>query len=163
MLQSLRSLLAGDPAHDIVWTADISYWIAGRRYAGVADPAWDTEQGYLALCRDLGILPYYWYDKFWLGHPVYDDVVTVLIEANGRDTTTRRWRTPLGDLREETTFLPQSCSVGVTRYPVQTEADLRALDSLAYALRRTLEAEGLAGCILTIRNRGYAFAGFPRG
>ena len=43
------------------------------------------------------------------------------------------------------------------------EADLRALDSLAYALRRTLEAEGLAGCILTIRNRGYAFAGFPRG
>ena len=127
MLQSLRSLLAGASAHDIVWTADISYWIAGRRYAGVADPAWDTEQGYLALCRDLGILPYYWYDKFWLGHPVYDDVVTVVTEANGDDTTTRCWRTPLGDLREETTFLPQSCSVGVTRYPVQTEADLRAL------------------------------------
>jgi len=47
--------------------------------------------------------------------------------------------------------------------PWVREADLRALDSLAYALRRTLEAEGLAGCILTIRNRGYAFAGFPRG
>jgi DNA-binding response OmpR family regulator len=43
------------------------------------------------------------------------------------------------------------------------EADLRALDSLAYALRRRLEAEGLAGCILTLRNRGYAFAGFPPG
>ncbi|MCL4504776.1 MAG: hypothetical protein M1434_05300 [Chloroflexi bacterium] len=126
MLNSLRRLLAGQPAGEVVWTADISYWIAGRRYAGSADPAWDTEAGYLALCRELGILPYYWYDKFWLGRPEYDRSVTVTAEARG-DVNLRRWRTPLGDLCEETAFLPQSCSVGCTRYPVQTETDLRTL------------------------------------
>ena len=126
MLESLHRLLAGQPSDEIVWTADISYWIAGRCYAGTADPAWDTEAGYLALCRELGILPYYWYDKFWLGRPEYDHTVTVSSETRG-DVTQRRWHTPLGVLCEETAFLPQSCSVGCTRYPVQNETDLRAL------------------------------------
>jgi Uroporphyrinogen decarboxylase (URO-D) len=126
MLNSFLSLLNGQPASDIVWTADISYWIAGQRYAGAADPAWDTEEGYLALCHELGILPYYWYDRFWLGEPVYDASVSVVTESRG-DARARRWRTRLGELREETTFLPQSCSVGCTRYPVQSEADLRNL------------------------------------
>jgi hypothetical protein len=47
------------------------------------------------------------------------------------------WRTPAGDLREETAFLPASCSTGCTRHPVQTERDL---DVLAYLVEhRRLE------------------------
>ena len=121
MLQSLHNLLAGRPAQDVVWTADITYWIAGQ-----GDAAAQSESGYLALCRDLSIMPYYWYDRFWLGRPVYDSTVDVASETRG-DQSVRRWRTPLGDLCEETAFLPQSSSVGVTRFPVQTQADLRAL------------------------------------
>jgi hypothetical protein len=126
MLASFLQLLDGQPPGEIIWTADISYWIAGQRRAGRADPDWAAEEGHLGLCRDLGIMPYYWYDQFWLGEPAYDSTVQTLIEQRGA-VTAHVWRTPAGVLRQEFTFLPASCSTGCTRYPVQTEADLAAL------------------------------------
>jgi hypothetical protein len=126
MLQSLLALLKGERAAEGVWTADISYWIAGQQQHGQADPAWKSEEGYLQLCRQLGTLPYYWYDRFWLGRPEYDSSIRVTVYVDG-DTTFRTWHTPEGELREEQTFLPQSCSTAITRYPVQTGEDLRTL------------------------------------
>ena len=126
MLQSLLALLNGERPDGIVWTADISYWISGQQQRGQANPAWQREEGYLQLCRELGIFPYYWYDLFWLGRPEYDGSIRVSTTSQG-DSSVCTWHTPAGELREEQTFLPQSCSTAITRYPVQSEDDLRAL------------------------------------
>lgn len=139
MLTSLLNMLNGKPAERIVWTADLEYWIAGMKYAGTASPSWDTEEGYLRLCRDLGILPYYWYSNFWLGEPVYDGVEI----RTGHDGPTqfRIWKTPIGELREERMFMIESCSEAITRHPVQTRDDL---DILLYILKhRTLKPANL--------------------
>ena len=72
MLEAFLKLLDGGRPDRIVWTADITYWIAGQQQAGRADPAWGTEEGYLRLHRDLGIFPYYYYEKFWAAEPRYD-------------------------------------------------------------------------------------------
>jgi len=139
MLGSLLDMLNGKPAGRIVWTADISYWISGMKCAGKADPAWDTEEGYLKLCRELGILPYYWYSNFWLGEPVYENV-EIHSGRQGR-TQFRTWKTPVGELREESAFMEESCSEAITRHPVQTKEDL---EILLYILKnRTLKPANL--------------------
>ena len=126
MRDALLELLAGELPDQVVWTADISYWISGQQQAGLADPAWRTEEGYLRLHRELGIMPYYWYDCFWLGEPVYQAPIEVCTEQDGRRTV-RIWRTPLGDLRQEEVYLPESCSTGCVKHAVETEADLDRL------------------------------------
>jgi hypothetical protein len=60
MLEGLLKLLNGEYSDEIVWTADITYWIAGQQQAGSAKAEWETEEGYLQLHRELGILPYYY-------------------------------------------------------------------------------------------------------
>jgi len=129
-LESFHSLLKGGTPDRVIWTADITYWIEGMRVRGSANPSWSTEKGYLELCRELRIMPYYWYDKFWLGEPVYDDTVRVTVEARG--TAARRsWVTSAGTLTEELTFMKASSSSAHTLYPV---ADRRDLDVFLYLL-----------------------------
>ena len=65
MREALLQLLEGKKPESIVWTADITYWMEGRRRDGVYRPEWDTEEGFLALHQQLGILPYYFYG--WAG------------------------------------------------------------------------------------------------
>ena len=72
VLDAFLKTLDGERPDQIVWTADITYWIAGQQQAGTAKPAWETEEGYLQLHRELGILPYYYYEKFWAAEPRYD-------------------------------------------------------------------------------------------
>lgn len=125
MREAFLSLLRGEPAGEIVWTADVDYWMSGQRQAGRGDPAWDDEEGYVAFCRSLGCMPYYWYGRFWLAQPAYDGV-DVTVETDG-PRTIRTWRTAAGELVEETRFSETSCSTGTWKYPVQTEADLMTL------------------------------------
>lgn len=133
--------LAGEQPDQIAWTADISYWLAGQRQAGVARPEWDTEEGYLKLHRELGILPYYYYEKFWAAEPRYDDSIQ-LIDTQEHDRHIRVFRTPVGELREESVYSPMSCSLGITKHLVESENDL---DILLYILRhRRLEPANLA-------------------
>ena len=51
--------------------ADLAYWIAGQQQAGTAKPQWSEEEGFLQLHKELGILPYYYYEpgKFWAAEP----------------------------------------------------------------------------------------------
>ena len=126
MREAFLQALSGHPTDKVVWTADISYWISGQGQRGLADPRWQTEEGYLQLCRELGLMPYYWYEKFWLGEPEYDTTIQVESLTAG-PRTIRLWRTPLGELREESVFLPESCSVGITRHPVAGPEDLPIL------------------------------------
>ena len=129
-LESFLQLLNGKNIQNIIWTADITYWISGQVFAGQADPDWSREEGYLKLCRDLKIMPYYWYDKFWLGEPQYDNTVQITTKKQGYNTK-RTWKTPIGEICEELTFLEESCSTAHTKYPVSSREDL---DVLLYLL-----------------------------
>ena len=65
-----------------------------------------------------------------------------MINEKAGDTTTRRFRTPVGELCEESVYSPLSCSWGVTRHFVESEGDL---DVLLYILQhRCLEPANLA-------------------
>ena len=45
--QIFLALLDGESNKGVVWTADISYWIAGQKARGAGEAAWETEEGYL--------------------------------------------------------------------------------------------------------------------
>lgn len=130
-LDSFLALLRGDKPERIVWTADLEYWITGREVEGTAKPEWRTEEGFLKLCRELEIMPYYWYySGFWLGEPVYDGTVEVEAKKIG-NTTTTSWKTPLGTMTSETKFMRESCSEAHTRFPV---TDKKNLDIFRYMI-----------------------------
>ena len=123
MLDDFLKLLAGETPEGIVWTADLSYWMAGRGHDGTTDTAWGNEKGYLQLHRDLGVMPYYYYNKFWVAKTVYDGTIRSRTETEGNRTVSTM-ETPVGALRQISSFLPQSCCQGVEEYMVETEADL---------------------------------------
>ena len=140
MLDAFLALIQGQRPQRIVWPADISYWIAGRRAAGNHNHAWDTEQGYLQLHRDLKVMPYYSYDKFWAASPRYSADITLWQETEGRRTL-NRIGTPVGTLTEATTYLAGSCSTACTKHYIESEDDL---DILLYILEhRELMAANL--------------------
>lgn len=140
MLKSFLDLLQGKPAEKIVWTADITYWIAGQKQAGTANPEWDSEEGYLKLHRELGILPYYYYEKFWIGQPHYTGGIRLEQVVDGSQTV-NCIHTPRGTLTEVQVYLPSSSTAGITRHYVNDEADL---DVLLYILEhRQLEPVNL--------------------
>jgi hypothetical protein len=139
-LQNLLKLLNGQDLESVIWTADLEYWITGREVDGIADPSWRTEEGFLQLCRDCRVMPYYYYgstsNSFWLGESVFDKTVSVESVKKG-NTTTTTFTTPLGELIDKTEFVPESCSEAHTRFPVQNKKDL---DILCYIMaHRTLK------------------------
>ena len=129
MLDSLIKLLDGERPSEIIWTADLEYWISGQRCTGNLKPEYDGEEGRLRLSQELGTMPYYWYEQFWLAEPVYDGV-TAGTEQSG-DETVQRWTTPIGELEERSTFCKASFSQAYTKHPVQ---DARELEILLYIL-----------------------------
>lgn len=140
MRNSFLKLLNGYSSNEVIWTADITYWISGCKARGAADPDWDTETGYLRLHNDIGIMPYYYYEKFWVAEPKYAPEVGVLRETNANRTTCRI-QTPVGALISESAYLPESCCQGTTKHFVESETDL---DILLYALEhRRLEPANL--------------------
>jgi hypothetical protein len=116
-------VLAHEPSDSVVWTADLEYWISGREEDGTADPSWRTDEGFLELCRSYRVVPYYYYGNFWLAEARFDRTVEISMEKEGRRTR-KIFRTPKGDLCEETSYMPESCSVAQTRFAVQNENDL---------------------------------------
>ena len=125
ILNSLLNLLSGKESSEIIWTADLEYWVAGQRITGKLKREYDGEEGRLKLSHDLGVMPYYWYEQFWLAEPIYNGV-TVTIEKVG-ETSTRRWITPIGQLEEISVFSKKSCSQASIKHPVQNERDLEVL------------------------------------
>ena len=125
MLDSLIRLLGGERPNEIIWTADLEYWVSGQRYAGTLKPEYDGEKGRLRLSHELGILPYFWYEQFWLAEPVYQGIT---VETKQReDETVRSWITPIGRLEERITFVKESCSQAYTKHPAQDERELEIL------------------------------------
>jgi len=126
MREAFLKVLGGESIDEIVWTADISYWINGQVQQKTADPSWQTEQGYLRFCRELGFMPYFWFEKFWIARADYDGSVETITQTQGARTIVER-RTPVGTLREESTFLVDTCSTAHTKYAVENENDLKTL------------------------------------
>lgn len=123
---NLLRLLRGAAPTRPVWTADVTYWMAGEAARGRADPRWDTEDGFLELHARLGILAYYYYPTFGAGAARYDETIEGRTErAAGR--TAHILRTPHGELREEHIDLPESATSGCVRHFVQDEHDLDLL------------------------------------
>ena len=130
MLDNFLKLFSGESPTGVVWTADISYWLDARKAAGMAEPAWSTEGGYLDLHRSLGIMPYYYYEKFWAATAEYNRGIELARETRG-DEIINRIRTPIGTLTETSSYLTSSFSTGITKHYVQSESDL---DILIYLL-----------------------------
>lgn len=126
MLESFLAVLRGERPDRVVWTGDLAYWIAGRKQQSEARPEWDTEEGYLRLHAELGLMPYVYYEKFWAAEPRYDASVDIGVQVRG-GTATRTFCTPVGELREENFYSPTSCSTAITRYAVQSKRDLEVL------------------------------------
>jgi hypothetical protein len=120
MLSSFLNLLQGCSAERTVWTADLTYWMAGQEAAGTADPKWKTEQGYLCLHQELGVMPYYYYDKFWVAMPVYSPPIRLLQEQRGHEVI-KQIVSLHGTLTEITRFLPTSCSTGCSKHYVEVK------------------------------------------
>ena len=138
MRSAFLNLLRGEQTGEIVWTADLSYWMEGRRADGTARPEWFTEQGFLELHREHGIFPYYYYEKFCAFQVRYDGPVTVEQQARG-NTTLQRITCPAGELTCESAWMPESCCSGITKHFVENVRDLDVfLDLLQY--RRLLPA-----------------------
>lgn len=108
-----------------VWTADLTYWVAGQPEELVAEKGWQTEAGHLELCRELGCMPYYWYEPFWAGERLYDQVSCH--QENGPERRRNVWETSIGRLVEESQYLESSHSQAITHYPVQDPTDLKIL------------------------------------
>lgn len=125
MLDAFLQTLDGHTPEEIVWTADLEYWFAGRRAAGTLDPKLRTEKGYLEFCQHFGIMPYYWYENFWTGESVYNGIDVT--EQQDDEKTVQEWTPRLGTLRLESAFCAQSASSAITKYPVQTGEDLKVL------------------------------------
>ena len=124
MRGSLLKLMRGEKPDRIVWTADLTYWVAGQMQAGRGRPEWNTELGHLALCRDLGCMPYYWYEHMTVAAPRYDGVM-VKAEVVGKRRI-QTWETPVGRLVMEVTALPETSSEAITKYPVENGDDVKA-------------------------------------
>lgn len=90
MRDTFLRTLAGETVTEPVWCADVTYWVDGNVGAGKADASLQTEQGLLALCADLGFMPYFWYGKFWAAEALYSGVEVDRRSENGRTTTV--WR-----------------------------------------------------------------------
>jgi hypothetical protein len=142
MLDSFLRLFRGEPASRTVWTADLTYWMAGQKARGAWNPAWDTEEGFLSFHRDCGVMPYYEYSRFSVAQPQYDGTVRERYETIG-NRTLHHFKTPLGTITEEHVELAESACSGCTKPFVQSERDL---DILLYILdHRTLRPANLDG------------------
>ncbi len=163
MIEDFLATFRGQHSLRSVWTADISYWISGRQEDGTADPLWSTEEGYLKLHQELGLMPYYDYTHFWACERVFDASVNTHVETAGRCNRVAI-HTPLGDMISESSYLPESACWAVTHHFVNTPADL---DRLLYLMEHSrLEPRHLdtfaARQKLWARYGGYPSLALPR-
>jgi hypothetical protein len=163
MSNDFLATFRGERTRRPVWTADISYWINGRREDGTADPAWATEEGHLRLHQELGVLPYYDYNHFWASAPVYEPTVTMHTETTG-NVTRSTIHTPRGDLFTESKYLRESACGATTRHSVNTPEDL---DRMIYILEhsRLVPAnldDFAARQVTWARHGGYSSLALPR-
>ncbi len=132
MLTAFNNLLTGKSSDTIVWTADLTYWMSGKYSNGTADTAWDNEEGYLAFHQNFGVMPYYYYQKFWTSSVLYSSEINIKSDKIDRKTYTKII-TPIGEIEEVSVYLPESCSSGIIKHFIEDKNDL---DILRYIISK---------------------------
>ena len=127
-LELLFRALDGVPVARPAWTADISYWVAGRSPGEIQSMGFDTEEGYLELCKRLRCMPYYWYEDFWVHRREYPD--ETVSSARVGDVYTTTWKCRRGEIVQVEHISRQSSSRAVVKHAVESAGDLRILIDL---------------------------------
>jgi hypothetical protein len=173
------SLFRGEPQSSVPCVYDLTYWRDAHRTAGTLPDRYRGHEGFLALHRDLGVMPYYVYavepdaDASDVpGHAIGGEAFTGVWRARYRDVesvttaeglvTRTILRIAGRDLTRELTLLPRSYCHSVSRHPVQSAGDLATLRLLyehleyetAYETYRAMESRWGAD--------GYPVAILPR-
>ena len=133
MLNSFIRLLNGEEPNEIVWTADITYWVDAQPQIVNIFKNRNTEEGYLRFCKELGTMPYYWYgpEGCWFGDEIclakaqYKNVES--IEKTDGWTRQTILKTPVGQLEQRLSLSKQTCSAAFTKYFVENKEDLKVL------------------------------------
>jgi len=135
--ERLLAALSGNRPDVMPWFADLTYWYYAQTLAGTLPHEYEGDEGFVRLHADHHV-------GYYLGYaPVYGehyDGVTVEAATQGAVTTTT-WRTPVGTIQGDTTFLPATASGAPTRWPVQSPDDLRVLRYIADATQTTATYE----------------------
>jgi hypothetical protein len=157
---TLLETLAGAVPKKPVWTADISYWITGNERA-----EYQTEEGYLRFCDDLGCMPYYWYDSFWAAEREFPaGAVTTSTGADGIERRTT-WSAGKRRLERVDRYSSSSWSQATVKHAVETAADLETLIDLVgssnLAPSKALE-EYPSRCAAWEAHDGIPSVGLPR-
>ncbi len=140
MLESFLKIINGHKADEIVWTADINYWIDSQIARGLGQAKWHTEKGFLELCRELGIVPYfnYQYEKYNPFSSSFNEKVKYVEEtadskkwcaySSPVDTSKPvrlRWITPVGEIYKLYVYCEASNSWAPHRFPIQNVEDMK--------------------------------------
>jgi hypothetical protein len=173
------ALFHGEPEPSVPCVYDLTYWRDAQQTAGTLPARYRGYEGFLALHRDLGVMPYYVYSvepdagtSDVPGHALGGEAFTGVWRARYRDVETVTMtagpvtRTVLRvggrELTRELTWLPRSYCHSVSRHPVQSLADLATLR----ALYERLEFEAAYGTYHAMESRwgaeGYPVAILPR-
>ena len=120
--ERLTAALRRQPVDRIPWTADLDYYNFALREQGRFDPKYEAADGFLRQHEELGVDPYFNYERFWPYETIYDGA-TRETERRGNDeitTYTIGARTLVGINR----YVPEGFSWAPLKYPVETRDDL---------------------------------------
>ncbi len=140
MLESFLALWRGESPQDVVWTADITFWMTGQRKLGRWRREWDTDEGYVNFHLQLGLFPYYTWGCSM--HTTEEFTVDVRRETKTEgDHRIQHLITPWGTLTATGQSFPMSGEPIPVKHFVESEADLDVL--LRTIESRTLRTEGI--------------------
>ena len=120
--ERVLAVLHGETPDAVPWLADLDYWLAYMRRESLL-PARYEGDGLFALHRDIGAG--FYLQGYFPYTAVYDGVRVTEREENNRRI--RTIETPLGNLREVETYLPDSYCWGYSERCIKSWRDLPAL------------------------------------
>ena len=129
--QRLLAVLVGERADILPWFTDLGYWYAARKAEGTLPAQYEGEEGFVKLHVD-------YHAGYYLGGAGVAGGSSQGVEHSAQtdDTglTTNVWKTPVGEIRGQTKYLPQTFSSAPIRWAVRTPDDLRVLRYISEAI-----------------------------
>lgn len=122
--ERLSTLLNGGQPDRVPWFGDLDYWAAAMEHRGDVPADFRGSEAYFELHRELRVG--FYLQGYWPFRTLYDNTVTVRDWQEGHDRY-RSIHTPVGDLREKCTFLPESATEARTEHLVKSSKDLAVL------------------------------------
>jgi hypothetical protein len=119
--ERIITFLNGGTPDRVPWLADLTYWAGAMEKRREVPPGFQSTPAYYDFHRDLGAGFYLQgYEPY---RPVYDGGVRVVQSDRGRVRHVEV-RTPIGNLSEDWTYLPESYAEAPTGHLLKSPADL---------------------------------------